>query len=445
MSGQGEASPAASGNGSGTFNPTTSYTALFLLLLVYTSNYIDRQILAGLIEPIKDDLGISDTMVGFLTGGVFALFYSVLGIPMAAWADRGNRRNLIVWSLSIWSAMTALCGLAQNTLQLALARIGVGIGEAGSSPPSHSIISDLFPPDKRPFAMAIFSMGVNLGILFGFIFAGMIYEAFDYNWRPAFFVVGLPGLLLAVIVRFALKEPKRGLSEAMQASTADQKPLAEGLKETVHYIVSQRALWQLFVGCTAVVTYGYIFVTWGTSFFIRSHGYSVKEATTLMGLLIGVGGGIGTLLCGYIANRLAIKKPAYLAWWVAAVTVVTLPFGVGTFLVSSPTLAAVLFGISAFAGAAYLGPSFAMAQNLVPVRMRSLVAGVFLFVINFIGYFLGPMGAGAISDAYREIYGNDSLRYALLTVAPINIITVIFYYLAGKNLEEGYARAQADS
>ncbi len=277
MSGQGEASPAASGNGSGTFNPTTSYTALFLLLLVYTSNYIDRQILAGLIEPIKDDLGISDTMVGFLTGGVFALFYSVLGIPMAAWADRGNRRNLIVWSLSIWSAMTALCGLAQNTLQLALARIGVGIGEAGSSPPSHSIISDLFPPDKRPFAMAIFSMGVNLGILFGFIFAGMIYEAFDYNWRPAFFVVGLPGLLLAVIVRFALKEPKRGLSEAMQASTADQKPLAEGLKETVHYIVSQRALWQLFVGCTAVVTYGYIFVTWGTSFFIRSHGYSVRR------------------------------------------------------------------------------------------------------------------------------------------------------------------------
>jgi len=204
--------------------------ALLLLLLVFTSSHVDRQILAILLQPIKQELLLSDTQLGFLSGVAFAIFYATLGIPMAMWADRGNRRNLIAAALSVWSGMTVLCGVATTFWQLALARIGVGVGEAGSSPPSHSIIADMYPPAERATAMSIFSLGVNFGLMLGFLFGGWINQW--YGWRAAFFVAGAPGLLLALIVRVTLREPPRGYAEGIQ-HTQQEIP---GLWEIVRFI-----------------------------------------------------------------------------------------------------------------------------------------------------------------------------------------------------------------
>lgn len=196
--------------------------ALFVLMLGYTANYVDRQILAILLEPIKQDLGVSDTQLGFLSGITFAIFYATLGVPIAMLADRTNRRNIVAAAIAIFSTMTVVCGFVTSFVQLALARIGVGIGEAGSSPPSHSMISDMFPPEKRASAMGVYSLGINIGILVGFLVGGWVSQW--YGWRAAFFVVGAPGILIALLIRFTLKEPERGHADGISAQATAAAP-----------------------------------------------------------------------------------------------------------------------------------------------------------------------------------------------------------------------------
>lgn len=203
----------------GTLSPAYRRYALTILVLGYTSSHVDRNIMGILMEPVKADLMLTDTQLGFLSGIAFAIFYATLGIPIALVADRGNRRNIIAWAIAIWSGMTAVCGLAQNFWQLALARIGVGIGEAGSSPPSHSMIADMYPPEERASAMAIYSLGVYFGVMIGFLVGGWV--AVWYGWRAAFFVVGLPGLILALIVRYTLVEPPRGGADGIAPEKHD--------------------------------------------------------------------------------------------------------------------------------------------------------------------------------------------------------------------------------
>ena len=287
----------------GVFSPAVRNYALGVLVVVYTFNFIDRQILSILLEPIKQDLGLSDSALGMLTGFAFALFYATLGIPIARFADRSNRRNLIAWALAIWSAMTAVSGLAQNFWHLLLARIGVGVGEAGCSPPAHSMLADYFPTENRATALGIYSLGIPFGILFGFIAGGWLNEFF--GWRVAFFIVGVPGLLLAILVRFTLREPPRGMAEGRVAD--EEQPT---IMETFRFLWSKRAFRHMAVGGGLTAFVGYGVITWVPSFLIRSYGMSTGDVGTYLGLILGIPGGIGIALGGYLADRYGARDTA---------------------------------------------------------------------------------------------------------------------------------------
>ena len=311
---------------------TNKYYALILLTIVYTFNFVDRQLLAILQETIKADLLLSDSQLGLLTGVAFAVFYVTAGIPIARWADRGNRRNIISLSLFLWSLMTALSGFVQNYAQLVLARIGVGVGEAGGSPPSHSIISDIFPPESRASALGFYSTGVNIGILFGFLLGGWLNEIF--GWRTAFIVVGAPGILLAIIVRMTLVEPIRGLSENREAS-GDKSSFRQVVK-LLWRTVSFRHL-ALAAALNAFVSYS--FTSWVASFMIRTHGMSTGELGSWLALIVGLFGAIGVFGGGVLADKLAKKDKRWYAWLPALTGFISLPFTI-LFLLSESTYTA---------------------------------------------------------------------------------------------------------
>jgi predicted MFS family arabinose efflux permease len=412
--------------------------ALGILTTVYVSNYVDRQILAILLQPIKETFALSDTQLGFLSGISFAIFYATLGIPIAMWADRGNRRNIVTLALVVFSVMTALCGLAQNFVQLALARIGVGTGEAGSSPPSHSMIADLYPPHERATAMAIFALGVNIGILIGFLVGGWVNEWF--GWRYAFMLVGVPGLLLAVLVRTTLKEPARGHSEGR---TDEGDIPAPSVWSAFRVVWRVKSLRHIVAGATLNSFVGYGAVAWVPAFLIRSFGMTTGEIGTALALIIGIAGGAGTFAGGYFADRLGKRDVRWNLWLVAGCVSAGVPFAFGVFLAQSATWALLFFIVPAMVGALYLGPSLALVQGLVPLRMRTVASAILLFILNIIGLGLGPQAVGIASDLLTPSFGNESLRYALLVVGFINIWAAVHFYLASRTLREDLARAQS--
>ncbi len=409
-----------------------NYT-LFVLVLIYASSHIDRQIISILAESIKLDLDLSDTQLGFLTGFSFAIFYATLGIPVAIAADRMNRRNIIAISVIIWSGMTALCGLATNFLQLALARIGVGIGEAGSSPPSHSMISDLFPLEKRGMAMGFYSAGINIGILIGFLVGGWVDDM--WGWKNAFFVVGLPGILLGLILFLTVKEPPR---------TAPPKPLPENIFQyflteiwqTFKIMMSIPSLRHIVIGCTLVVFVGYGTVAWHGVYFRRVHGLSSLEAGTILALIAGIIGGVGTFCGGWWADLLSKKDKRYYALLTAAVKFFLFPFTVAFYMVTDVTSAIYILVILSFFGGFYLSSSFAMTQSLLPPARRALGAAILLFCINILGLGLGPMLVGILSDFFSATHGVDGLRYALVAVCTLNIWGSLHYYIAARTLHD---------
>jgi len=417
--------PAASQNQVGS-NAVRRY-ALSVLVVVYTFNFIDRQILSILMESIKLDLGLSDQALGFLAGFAFAAFYAVMGMPIALWADRGNRRNLISLSLAIWSVMTALSGMAQNFLHLALARVGVGIGEAGCSPPAHSLISDYYPPEQRATALGIYSIGIPLGIMFGLFVGGWINEAF--GWRYAFFVVGLPGLLLALIVRFTLQEPSRGLSENR---TAEDQPPA--FTETLRFLLKRPAFLHLAFGGALAAFIGYGVVSWFPSFLIRTHGMKTTEIGLWLGLIIGIPGGAGIFLGGYLADKFGERDPRWYLWTAAVAALVALPFGAATYLLSNPYWALAVFSIPILLSNFWQATAFAQTQSLVQLRMRGVAAAILLFIINIIGLGAGPWAIGALSDLLAPRYGADSLRWSLLIFGSIGLWVAYHFYAGGKHL-----------
>ncbi len=400
---------------------------LGVLVVVYTFNFIDRQILSILLEPIKLDLGLSDTQLGLLTGFAFAAFYATLGIPLARFADRSNRRNLIAASLVIWSGMTALSGMAANFWHLLVARIGVGVGEAGCSPPAHAIIADYYPVEKRATALGIYSLGIPVGILFGFLAGGWINEFF--GWRMAFFVVGVPGLLLAVVVRLTVAEPPRGMAEGRTDSAAQP-----GVLETFAFLWSKRSFRHLAFGGALTAFVGYSFTSWIPSFLIRSHDMTTGEIGTWLGLILGIPGGIGIALGGYLADRFGGRDTRWYLWIVAVALLAGVPFAVMVFVAPSPTSALLYLIVPVMLGNFYQATTFSQTQGLVSLRMRSVAAAVLLFVINIIGLGLGPQMVGIVSDALAPAYGKESLRYALLACSLINIWAAAHYYFGGKHL-----------
>jgi predicted MFS family arabinose efflux permease len=426
-----------------TLSPTETITpqyrryAMLLLVLVLTSSHVDRQILAILLQPIKLELQLSDTQLGFLSGVAFAIFYATLGIPLAMWADRGNRRNLIALALAIWSGMTAVCGLASNFWQLALARIGVGVGEAGSSPPSHSIIADMYPPAERATAMGTFSLGINLGLMTGFLVGGWISQW--YGWRVAFYTVGLPGLILALIVRFTLREPPRGYAEGLQ-STPHEAP---GFGTVVQHMTSTPSLRHIAAGATLASFVGYGVVLWLPAFLMRSHGLQSGQIGTALAFLFGILGGISTYASGRLADRLGKRDIRWNVWIVSCAILIALPFTICAYLTTDIRTATLLSIVPALMGGAYLAPSFALNQSLVPVRMRSVASAILLFVLNIIGLGLGPQLVGLLSDLLQPTYGAESLRYALLSLSLVNVWTAVHYFLAGRTLGKDLAMVNA--
>ncbi|MED6342539.1 MAG: MFS transporter [Pseudomonadota bacterium] len=420
-------------------NPYTSmsarYYAVGLLTVVYTFNFIDRQLLSILQESIKADLLLSDQQLGLLTGIAFAMFYVTAGIPIARWADRGHRRNIVALAIGVWSFMTAISGLVQNYVQLLLARMGVGVGEAGGSPPAHSIISDIFPPERRASALAFYSMGVNIGILFGFLAGGWLNEIFD--WRTAFFVVGAPGLIIALIVRYTLREPIRGLSEQRQVETQTVP-----FSNVLNLLMSRPAFKHMAFGAALKAFAGYSTSSWTASFMIRSHGMSTGELGTWLAMIMGFGGAVGVFAGGVIAERLARKDVRWYMWLPALTGLICVPFMVANYMVAGAYTALIVSIIPGILFNVYLGNTLAMTHGLVGLRRRALASAILFFILNLIGLGLGPWVIGLLSDLLAPTLGQESLRHAMLYLLPAMMTwSVVHFYLASRTLKEDLANA----
>jgi len=408
---------------------TARKTTLFLLTVTYFFSYMDRQILAILLEDIKADLLLNDTQLGLLSGLAFALFYATLGIPVAALADRMNRVNIISIALALWSGMTAACGLAQNFVQLLLARIGVGVGEAGSSPPSHSIIADLYPAEKRALALSIYSLGVTLGAAAGQIFGGNLTYFFD--WRVAFIAIGLPGVVLAIVVKVFATEPMRKAEPG--AVEDDSTPsIAAGFRS----IFANRAAVWLVAGVTITSMIGYALTGWTPAYLIRSFGLNTLQIGNIVAPLLAIAGVASGLGSGWLANRLSEKyglKAQPLM--IAGLKTIALPFLIWFYVAESAPLAIGVYFIAVLFQSCYLGPTFALIQTLAPLKMRAVWAAITLLVINLIGLGLGPTLVGVLSDVFAPSYGEESLRQALLVIAAATPVAIFCYWRAAVNLE----------
>jgi len=408
---------------------------LALLVVVYTFNFIDRQILAILLPAIKAEFGVNDTILGFLAGSAFALFYATLGVPIALLADRWNRRNLIALALAIWSGMTALSGIATNIVQLTLARIGVGVGEAGCSPPAHSIISDLYAPQERSTAMGIFTLGISGGIMIAYLAGGWVAE--NIGWREAFLIVGLPGLVLALLVRFTIKEPVRGQSDGKRDSAA--RP---GIVTVARFLLERKSFLHLAIGSGLAAFNGYAVISFFPTFLYRSHGMSLSEIGVWLGLILGIAGGLGFAGGGYVSDRLGRRGQRFALWGVAAATMFAWLFHFPVFLIDNAYLVLGVFVIPAIFANFYLATTFAQIQGLVGLRMRAVASALLLFILNSVGLGLGPLFAGVLSDILEGTFADDSMRYSLLFVAVVIGPWSAFHYLAaGRHIEGDLARS----
>ena len=426
-------------------------TALALLFLVSFFNYMDRYMLAVLLPAIKTDLQLSDTQIGFITGLAFTLFYVTMGIPIARLADRYNRKNIIAIALSFWSAMTALCGVAQNFVQLAVARVLVGVGEAGASPPSHSLIADLFPVEKRARALSVYSLGAPVGILVGFMLGGWITQL--YGWRAALFTVGIPGILVALVVYRKLHEPERGAADGL-AQKSEAPPRHAGLDPassapnglpqkiemppfwfSLKTLVASLTFRHLSVGTGLYTVVWLGVVQWLPSFFTRSFGLEIGEVGTWLAIILSVSQIIGMLLGGWLADRLGATDLRWYVWVPSLAILVSTPMFALTFLTQNPTVAFLSLFLPFMIGVMQGPPSFAVAQGLADVRMRAMAAALLLLITNLIGGGIGPQAVGIMSDYLAAGYQQDSLRYALLAVSLVfGLWSSLHYFLAGKTI-----------
>ncbi|MGE0621169.1 MAG: spinster family MFS transporter [Pseudomonadales bacterium] len=443
----------------GTANPnvravTPSYRryAVGLLFLVYVFNFIDRQIVTILAEPIKRDLGIADWQLGLMTGTAFAIFYCTLGIPIARLAERRNRPWIIGLSLAAWSGFTALCGLAQNFWQLVLARIGVGVGEAGCTPPAHSLIADYTPKEQRASAMAFYSMGNPVGALIGVVTGGLIADAF--GWRVAFLIVGLPGILLAIVVVATLVEPRLRRAAAAVRAAAEANAAqsdASSFGDVLRVLRRKKTFWYMAFAVSIVAFIGYGHAPFGASFFLRVHGEEIEALAAQfglgpigfvglsLGLILGIAAGAGVFLGGIIADRFGAKDlRAYMGIpgiaVLISVPVYTIALLMPSFMPILPLLA-----VNSILVSLWQGPVYATVQNVAPVHMRATAASIFLFIANLIGLGLGPLAVGLASDILAGPFGMGSaegVRWALIGSQFLAIPAFICFWLARRTIRE---------
>ena len=403
--------------------------ALWLLFFVSLFNYMDRFALSVLLPSIKADLNFSDTELGAVTTA-FTISYVLFGIPLARLADKYSRKHIISAALTTWSAMTALCGLAQNFFQLAIARILVGIGESGATPPSHSIIADYFPISKRSKAIALFSVGAPIGLMIGFALAGWLAE--QYSWRIAFISLGLPGVVLALTLLLRLKEPQRGQSEE---TPADSDASVLPFWQVVLSLLAKPAYRHICVA-TGLYTVVYLGVVgWLPSYFVRSFGMGVAEVGFWLAMSLGIPQIVGMLICGAVTDRLVVNDLRWYGWIPALAMALSTPLFLIVFLTNS-VLAASTALFLAFLIGIFQGPaSLTAIQGLAQLRTRAMAAAIFFLIVNLIGGGVGPLLTGWFSDRLQADYGTDSLRYALLILSLVfGFWSAIHYALAARTV-----------
>ena len=404
---------------------------LLVLVLVYTFNFIDRVIVGILAPPIKADLGLTDTQLGLLGGTAFALFYTGLGIPIARLADRFDRVWIMTAALALWSGFTALCGVAQTYAQLFLGRIGVGVGEAGGVAPAYSLVSDYFPPGQRARALGVYSFGIPIGSALGLVFGGVI--ASHVDWRMAFIVVGLSGLLIAPLFRFTVREPPRGQYDP-PAAQKGAVPFGDVLRS----LATKPSFWALSLGasCSSIMGYGLFF--WLPSFFVRSYDLTLMEVSIRFGSIALLGGIPGVWMGGWLADRYGARSRAAYALVPAFAFLASLPFLVAGALAPGPWLSFASFMLLYALSLAWLGPVISAVQHFVAPSMRATASAIFLFINNLIGLGAGTVILGAISDGLADRFGAQSLRYAILCGTGFYVLSAALMLLASRRLAQDW-------
>lgn len=400
---------------------------LVMLTLVYVFNFIDRQLLVILQESIKKDLLLSDTQLGLLSGFTFAIFYVTMGIPIARLADQKNRRNIVAMSLGLWSIMTAVSGLARSYVQLLLARIGVGVGEAGGSPPAHAMISDYFPPHKRATALSFYSMGIYFGMMIGFVMGGYLNQSL--GWRNAFFVLGIPGVIFSLLFYATVKEPKRGATDIGHTEIQ-----THSLGDVLRLLYSKKTfvILALATGLHTFSIYGVF--NWAPSFLTRLHGLTQSEVGVALGIIFGVGGGVGTFLGGYLTDHFGKDDKRWYLKIPAIAIIISIPFIVSALFFPNTLISEISFGVCSCLYSMYLGPSISVAHRLVPASMRALTSAILFLVLNLIGLGFGPLVVGMISDALTPALGIESIRWAMSCILIVSAVAVWLFFLATKKM-----------
>jgi predicted MFS family arabinose efflux permease len=396
---------------------------LVMLFVVATMSFMDRQLLTILLEPIKQDLGASDTEMGLLTGFAFVLFFALASVPIARAADRHSRRNIIAAALTFWSVMTMVSGYAASFMQLAAARVGLGVGEAAAAPASHSMISDLFPKERRTASLALLAVAAPVGTMLAFTIGSLVNAAI--GWRMTFVALGAPGLALAVLILLTIREPRRGASETRPVDAT-----IYGFRPTIGYLSSLRSLRWLAAGASLNVFAASALLVWSAPFLIRVHGMTIDAAGAWLGMTTGAGGIAGTVLGGLAAQRLARADPAWLLRVPAVASALAAPFVVLFLTLPASSAPVMTLGISFF-GSCLVGPVVAVTQTLAKVRMRALASALVTLIVNVFGAGLGPLTVGVASDVLARSVGTSSIRYALLVPAVTALLGAALCFSRG--------------
>jgi predicted MFS family arabinose efflux permease len=404
---------------------------LAVLVIVYTFNFIDRQIVGILAVPIKADLALTDTQLGLMGGLAFALFYTLLGIPIARLADRASRTGIMTIALALWSLMTAVCGLAHSFGQLFLARLGVGVGEAGGVAPAYSLICDYFPSKERARALSVYSFGIPLGSAAGIALGGFITSLM--SWRMAFFIVGLAGLLITPLLKLTVAEPARGALDP-----ASEGNVVPSLLRVIAVLARKPSFWGLSIGASAASMMGYGLFFWMPSFAVRSFGLTLLHASLVYGALVLVGGLFGIWFGGVLADRYGQDRKAAYALIPAIAFVTTVPFYAAGVLSTTLWISCIVLLVPTALGLVWLGPVLAAIQHLVPSNMRATASAIFLFINNLIGIGLGTTLIGMVSDTMRVRFGVESLRYAILSGTGFYLVAAALLLFASRHLESDW-------
>lgn len=401
---------------------------LGLLILIYTFNVLDRQIVSILAQPIKAEMQLTDTQLGMLTGLAFALFYSVFGIPIGWIADRFGRVRTMAASCIVWSICSIACGFSQNFGQMAAARMGVGVGEAGGAPPSYSLISDYFPSHARAQALGLFSLGAPLGILLGMTLGG--WAAVEFGWRAAFYVVSLPGVFFALLLWLLVKEPQAGRLDAEAKAIESQTPLGVAVRD----FFKTPALWRVAVagGLSAFVTYGLL--NWLPSFLMRTKGMGLGEVAQYLGFINAGAMALGLWFGGRLADRLGRRHPAAYGLVPAVSLILAAPAFVAAVLAPGWAMSLALFAIPIALNIVFMGPALAVVQNGAKPANRTVASAIFLLINNLVGLGGGPLFIGVVSDLATPQFGDDALIVALLALTPVFLLAAIAHYMVARAL-----------